>query len=298
MTEHPSHVQIDGMSSASSPGNNPVTSVADSREYVLGTHDAELARLGFQHQVWAEATAASWEHADFRRGDTLLDVGCGPGYGTLALADLVGPAGRIVAVDMSQRFIAHVREQAAARGLQHVHAEVQDLAALSLPEVSVDGAFARWVMCFLPDPATVIAHVARALRPGGTFVILDYSHYEGFCMAPPSAVVERVFAAVANSFREHGGNPDVGLELPTHMRDAGLEVRSIRPLVRVGRPGTPLWDWPRTFFEIFLPTLMERGAITPEDAAEFWSDYEARSADSAAFFMSPPMVEVIGVKRG
>lgn len=64
---------------------------ADEIEYVLGTDDAELARLGFQHQVWARVTVAAWEHAGFHRGATLLDVGCGPGYATFDLASLVGP---------------------------------------------------------------------------------------------------------------------------------------------------------------------------------------------------------------
>jgi ubiquinone/menaquinone biosynthesis C-methylase UbiE len=269
---------------------------AEEREYVLGTHDAELARLGFQHQVWGEATVASWEHARFRRGDTLLDVGCGPGYATFGLANLVGPDGRVIAVDMSQRFIAHVRREAECRGIAHVHAEAQDLAELDLPDESLDGAFARWVMCFLPDPATVIARVARALRPGAAFAILDYSHYEGFRIGPPSAATERVFAAVAESFRAHGGNPNVGMELPAQMHAAGLEVREIRPLVRIGRPGTALWEWPRTFFEIFLPTLVSGGSLSAGDEAAFWADYEARTADPAGFFTSPPMVEVIGVK--
>lgn len=270
---------------------------SEEHEYVLGTHDAELARLGFQHQVWAQATVAAWEHAGFRRGATILDVGCGPGYATFDLAALVGPEGRVVGVDVSHRFASHVAREAERRGLTHVEARVEDLAMLAQPEASVDGAFARWVMCFLPDPAEVIARVARALRPGAAFAILDYSHYEGFRFGPPSEAAERIFTAVGDSFRAHGGNPDVGMDLPRHMHAAGLEVRVVNPLVRVGRPGTALWEWPRTFFQIFLPTLVADGSLSAADHALFWADYEARSADPAAFFMSPPMVEVVGVKR-
>lgn len=266
------------------------------REYVLGTDEAERVRLGFQHQVWTGATVAAWERANFRRGATLLDIGCGPGYVTFDLADLVGSDGQVIGVDISQRFVAHVNAEAARRGMRHVTARVEDLASLSQPAASIDGAFARWVMCFLPDPGLVIQHVARALRPGAALAILDYSHYEGFRFGPASHAAERVFRAVADSFRAHGGNPDVGMMLPGHMRAAGLEVRSIQPLVRAGRPGTALWEWPRTFFQIFLPTLVAEGALTEAEHAEFWADYGERSADPGAFFMSPPMVEVIGVK--
>lgn len=263
----------------------------EEREYVLGTNDAELARLGFQHQVWSTDTTACWERAGFRRGATILDIGCGPGYATFDLADLVGPDGRIVAVDVSQRFVDHLRQQAAARGVANVETRVEDLAALTQPEASVDGAFARWVMCFLPDPGAVIARVARALRPGGSLAIMDYSYYEAFRVAPPSRAVERVLAVVAESFRAHGGNPNVGMDLPAHLAAAGLEVRGIRPLVRVGRPGTALWEWPRTFFQVFLPTLVAAGTLSAAEHAAFWEAF-----DAATFFTSPPMVEVIGVK--
>jgi SAM-dependent methyltransferase len=191
-----------------------------------------------------------------------------------------------------------VRQQAESRGITHVHAEVQDLTALSLPNDSMDGAFARWVMCFLPNPADVIARVARALKPGAAFVIFDYLHYEGFRMSPPSAITQRIFSAVADSFRAHGGNPSIGLELPAMMRDAGLQVRDIRPVVRIGRPGSALWDWPRTFFENYLPTLVESGALSEAEKDEFWKDYTERSANPAAYFMSPPIVEMVGIKAG
>lgn len=270
----------------------------DQSEYVLGTGDAELARLGFQHQVWARATAGAWEHAGFRRGATILDVGCGPGYATFDLADLVGAEGRVIGVDMSPKFIAHVRNEAARRGIAHVDTRVEELGALAQPPESVDGAFARWVMCFLPDPGRVIARVAEALRPGAAFAVVDYSHYEAFRFGPPSRAAERIFRAVGDSFRAHGGNPDVGMEIPAHMARAGLEVRGIRSLTRIGRPGTALWEWPRTFFRIFLPTLVDAGSLTHADVEAFWADYEARSADPAGFFVSPPMIEVVGVKPG
>lgn len=268
----------------------------EEREYVLGTHDAELTRLGFQHQVWSAQTAAAWEHAGFRRRDTILDVGCGPGYATLDLVDLVGPEGRVIGVDVSQRFVTHLREQAARRDHANVEARVEDLTQLSQAPASVDGAFARWVLCFVADPAAVVARVARALRPGGTFVAMDYCHYEGFRTGPDSDVVQRVFAAVARSWRDHGGEPDIGLQLPQLMTAAGLKVREVRPLVRIGRPGTALWEWPRTFFQVFLPMLVSDGRLDAADADAFFAEYERRSGDPSAWFMTPPMVEVVAVK--
>ena len=82
----------------------------DETEYVLGTDRAELERLGLQHQLWLAQATAAWERAGFRRGHQILDVGCGPGFATLDLAQRVGRRGKVVAVDISHRFLTHLEE--------------------------------------------------------------------------------------------------------------------------------------------------------------------------------------------
>ena len=273
-----------------------MTDAGHEQEYVLGTNDAELHRLGFQHQVWSGPTAASWEHAGFRPGARLLDVGCGPGYATFDLASLVGPTGHVLGVDVSQRFVSHLQAEARRRGVAHVEARVGDLEQLDLPPASVDGAFARWVLCFVRDPATIIDRVARTLRPGGAFVVLDYCHYEAFAVAPRGAGIVRGVQEVSRSFRAAGGNPDVGQDVPALMRRAGLVVETIAPIVRLARPGSALWEWPWTFFQNFLPTLVQSGALTEDERLAFVREWEARSVDPDAFLLTPPMLEVVGRK--
>lgn len=269
----------------------------DENEYLLGTDDHELRRLGFQHQVWTGEAAASWARGGFGPGSHVLDVGCGPGYAAVDLARLVGPAGRVVGVDVSPRFVAHLQALAAALHLANVAVEVQDVDALSLPAESFDGAYARWVLTFVRRPQAVVAGVARALRPGGRLVVHDYSRYSGFQVAPGDPAVERVIQAVVANWRDDGGDPEVGGRVPGMMHDAGLEVISITPLVRVARPGDALWQWPRTFFDNFLPHLVRTGYLTEEERQAFDAVWAARAADPAAFLSTPPMVEVVGVKR-
>lgn len=273
------------------------STTGDEREYVLGTDDAELVRLGFQHQVWAEPTTAAWERAGFRPGDRLLDLGCGPGYATFDLARLVGPRGSVLGVDVSTRFLGHLERERAHRTLANVETRHAELEALDLPTASFDGAFARWVLCFVRDPAAVMANVARALRPGAPFVVLDYTRYSALTISPRSEAIERVIEAVNRSFIKAGGDPDVGRRLPTDMHRAGLEVRSIRPLVRVARPGSALWEWPATFFANYLPFLVAAGEIGEEDRTAFERDWAERSRSPGAFLLTPPMIELIGVRR-
>jgi SAM-dependent methyltransferase len=249
-----------------------------------------------QHQLWLEQAAAGWERAGFRRGQKLLDVGSGPGFATFDLAQRVGPRGRVVAVDISKRFLTHLATEAAARGVKTIKTSLGSVEKLDVGETGFDGAYARWVLCFVRRPATVVSQVAKRLRPGGVFLIQDYFNYGALTIAPQNEAFRRVIRAVHESWRTRGGDPDIGCRLPGLLLKSGFEVREIRPLVRVARPGSTLWDWPDTFFDIYLPSLVKMQLITSAHERAFRQEWAKRSRDPGAFFASPPMVEIVAVK--
>jgi len=267
--------------------------MSDRPEYVLGTHDAELMRLGLQHRLWSEYTFSCWYRCGIRPGSVVLDVGSGPGYTAFDLVPLVGPTGRVIAVDESERFIEYVRARSAALGVDNVETAVEDVQELRVPAASVDVAYARWVLCFVPKPEAVVAGVARALKPGGVFAVQDYINWAALSLSPQSDAFLRVMPSVGKSWRMHGGDPQVGQRLPAMMAAAGLEVVEIRPLQRIARPGDPLWDWPTSFFANFIPMLVERGLVTGEDWRAFQDEWAERTRDPNAVFWTPSMVEII-----
>ena len=271
--------------------------VMDEQEYVLGTDDDELTRLGLQHELWREVALQGWERGGFRAGHALLDVGCGPGYATFDMTRLVGDEGRVVGVDVSQRFVNHLNAQMEARGLRNVTARMMNVEELDLPVSDFDGAFARWVLCFVSSPAAVVEGVARSLKRGGAFVVQDYCHYEGVTIGPRDGIFGRVFGAVAETWRARGGDPNVGSVVPSLMERCGLEVKEINAISRVARPGTPLWQWPETFFKNYLPTLVELDSITEAEKKVFENAWQERISNPGSFIITPPMVEVVGIKR-
>ena len=270
--------------------------VHDEQAYVLGTDRDELQRLGFQHQVWAEQTARLWQIARFAPGQRLLDLGCGPGYATADLAQLVGEAGEVVAVDVSRRFLRALEQLVAARGMGNVRWHEQDASALVLPVASLHGAFLRWVLSFTPEPARVLTGVHAALASGARIACFDYANYEAFTMAPASAAVDLVIDATGRSVRDAGGDFAVGRALPTLLRDAGFVVEHIEPIVRVARPHDVLWQWPASFFANYLPVLEANGYLSASDVSAFRTVWAERSADSAAYLVTPIMVGVVAVK--
>jgi len=155
-------------------------------EYVLGVNDAELRRLGFQHQLWLKEASRLWERAGVGPGKIVLDLGAGPGFASLDLAQLTSPTGRVIAVEQSEPFLASMQRRLEAEGIDNVERRLGDVQTLDLEDESIDVAYARWVLCFVADPEAVVARVAAALRPGGVFAIQDYYNYEAIFLAPPS----------------------------------------------------------------------------------------------------------------
>jgi len=270
--------------------------MATSSDYVLTTTDAELARLGLQHRLWSESAFAAWERAGFGLGQTIVDVGCGPGYASIDLAQLVGAKGKVIAIDEAARFIEHLQKAAAALGLGNIDARVEDVRELKLDGADADGAYARWVLCFVDRPEDVVAGVVRGLRPGGRFVVQDYYHYEAVRLGPPAAILDTVISAVTEAWVGRGGDPEMGLRLPHMMVKHGLHIREIRPLVRIAHGGSPLWNWPLTFFRNFLPVLEEMNLLTRAQTAEFLDLLQDYSGRSDTFFVTPPMLEIVAEK--
>jgi SAM-dependent methyltransferase len=181
---------------------------------------ATVGRLLVQ---WAEPAA------DAR----VLDIGAGRGAITRALVESRGPAGSIVAGDISPRML----EQLAALRLPGVETRLLDARALDLPDASFDVVFAGFVLSAIPEPAPALAELARVLRPGGQLLLSA----PGPCSADEwwvryGEIVDELTAKLdGGPAPEAEATPvsaDVAAEAPAHTHDdvaAELERIGLRP---------------------------------------------------------------------
>ncbi|SNS75622.1 class I SAM-dependent methyltransferase [Sphingopyxis indica] len=123
---------------------------------------ANQARLDQMLAVFGDAAIAAAAPA---AGDRVLDVGCGAGTTSIALAARVGSRGRVLGVDISEPLIRHARSRAPAG--TPLTFELADAGRTALPAQSFDLLFSRFGTMFFDDPAAAFAHMRRALRPGG-----------------------------------------------------------------------------------------------------------------------------------
>ncbi len=266
------------------------------QDYHLGTSDQEAQRLGFQHQVWQDVTEQLWRKAEFGYGQTILDLGCGPGFATVELARLVGPAGRIEAVDAAETFLRPLQNSLDAAGLSHVRVQQGDAQNIPLANQSVDRVFVRWLMCFVPGPASVCQEIARVLRPGGKVVLWDYFNYMSVNVFPQQAAIHRIFEAYYQSALSHQGSFDIAQQLPGMLLQSGLQVQELLPINRTARPGSMIWRWVSSFHDSYLPKLIESGLMTGKEAEDFRLAWQQAEKDPATFFFSPPMLGIVAVK--
>jgi SAM-dependent methyltransferase len=201
----------------------------------------------------------------------------------------VGPEGRVLALDTSEMFIHSLRGEAAARQWGQITAHAADAAEYGLPEASLDGAICRWVLMFLPDPGKVIERVARALRPGGVLAVMEYALLRSISLWPKAESFDRLYDAAHALIREAGGDADLGGRIPELARNAGLDTFDLLPFWRVGRPGSPLWEWAEAVNRNHA-NLVSEGLLTAEQLVEYERDWATRSADPAAVFTAPPVL--------
>lgn len=260
-------------------------------DYFLGTQDDEVQRLGLQHRVWRNEMLAGFREAGFGPGQTILDVGAGPGHATADLSDLVGADGKVIAIERSPHFVS-VLENLGPKNVTVRHLDLMDG---DLGDKIADGAWIRWVLAFLPEPELTVAKIARALRSGGKAVFHEYLDYAAWRLIPQPPAHLKYRDLVVRSWRESGGEPDAALDLPRWLADCGMEMQSIRPMVRIIGPTDPMWEWPASFMATNAWRLHSLGYCTAEEAEIFSTLLDDPDPDLR--MLTPVVAEIVAIKR-
>lgn len=161
-----------------------------------------------------ESTDAVLAMADVGPDARVLDVAAGAGDQTLDIAKRVGPAGSVLATDLSPVILEFAKEKAQRAGFSNVETQVADGENLKVTEAGFDVAICRLGLMFLPDPGKGLREMFRALKPGGRACTMVFS-------TPDK-------------------NPCVAILLSTAFKHAGLPPRDpYQPggLLSLGKPG-------------------------------------------------------------
>ncbi|MBN1533222.1 MAG: class I SAM-dependent methyltransferase [Spirochaetes bacterium] len=107
-------------------------------------------------------------------GDTVADIGAGGGYFSLLMARMVGPSGRIYAVDIDRRMLEHIDALAKKEGMENIITAEATESSVGIPDRCADMIFMRNVFHHLREDPGYFARLKRYLKPGGRIAIIDY----------------------------------------------------------------------------------------------------------------------------
>ena len=228
--------------------------------YVLGHTDNELDRLTIQARMLEPFTRQLLQEAGIRPGMRILDIGCGSGDVSFLAADLVGPTGRVVGVDLAAAAVRRASDRAQAANRSNVSFVEGDPLEMEFTD-RFDAVVGRLVMMYLPDPVVALRRLARHLHPGGLVVVQEID-MESCRSMPPSPLLEQCVRWINQTFAMTSARLQMGLELHATFVQAGLPAPSLRLDAAVGAgPGSLFYPAVAAAVRTLLPA-MEKLKVT------------------------------------
>lgn len=158
------------LAAAQAAGRHPISG----REYARPMGVGGAAWLDRDEREAEERPTRAIEIMKVTPGMVVADIGAGSGYFTERLARLVGTTGRVYASDLQQGMLDLLQKRLAREKITNVVPVLAEPANPKLPDASVDLALMVDVYHELGDPQAVLAHIKKALRPGGRLVLIEY----------------------------------------------------------------------------------------------------------------------------
>ncbi|RII13117.1 Demethylmenaquinone methyltransferase [Streptomyces sp. YIM 130001] len=235
-----------------------------SQSYVMDSTSEETRRLQLQSAVYRQASEHLLRRAGIVPGMRVLDVGCGPGDVSMLLAELVGPSGSVIGVDLDEHLLGVAKDRAAAAGLgDRIEFRQDDITALAL-DGQVDAVVGRIILLHLPDPAGALDSLRQLVRPAGLVAFLELT-MSVFRSMPSVPLVEKSRSWVIDALLAAGVDPYAGDNLAAMFRGADLPVDGMATASPAFVDPAQAADLPAATVRGLAPVLIAHGMITAEE---------------------------------
>ena len=221
------------------------------RRYILDGSDEDLRRLLGLAETTQGMARSAFRRVGVQEGWHVIDCGCGPIGGLAVMAEMVGPAGRVVGVDFSEPAVQRARSVVAALQLGNVEVFAGDINELDAAAVGgpFDLAYTRFFLMHQPDPVRTLSQIARLLRPGGWVVTQEALRNPPPRSHPHHDALGAYWDLVYQLLERAAGVPNAAVDnLAESARAAGLEV--------VATDGSFATIGPELGFDLHAATLL------------------------------------------
>jgi ubiquinone/menaquinone biosynthesis C-methylase UbiE len=233
--------------------------------YALGRSKDEYDRLMAQSAVLAPLSRRLLTAAGLSPGMFVLDVGCGVGDLSMLAAELVGPTGQVLGVDLDSDALHIARARAESAGLTQIEFVTGDLRDLS-DVLEVDAVIGRLVLMYLEDPADGLRLVSRLVRPGGVVAFQEINLSSAPVSAPLLESWHRMVCAIYGAFEAAKCHTDMAQRLPSAFQAAGIEPAGVLGDFLVGMGDDAMFEWAAATYRRLYPLAVGAGMVDPADA--------------------------------
>ena len=256
------------------------------------TLDALVNRLEARgkHPRFIEMMQQYLDAMDIDSAGAVLDLGCGTGVASRAIARRKRFAGRVTGIDRSPYLSGIATRLAQEEGLRNVEFRAGDSHSLALADGAFDAVIAHTLLSHVEDERAVLKEIVRVVRPGGKVGIFD-GDYASMTLtvdepAKAKAMDETIIGAQTT-------NPRIMREMPGLLREVGLE--------RIASFGHVVADIGAADF--FAPTLqalrrlLPRSGAKTESEANAWADAMMQRSAEGTYFAASNFYSYVAVRR-
>ncbi|KPK34319.1 MAG: hypothetical protein AMJ65_18420 [Phycisphaerae bacterium SG8_4] len=212
-----------------------------------------------------------------KRGESVLDVGSGPGFLAAAIAEATGPTGSVCGIDVSEHMVDLAQSHCAQ--LPWATFSQADATQLPFPEKSFDAAISTQVLEYLHDIDGALAELSRVLRPGGRAVIVDTDWDSIVWHSSNRSRMDRVLTA----WEEHAADPYLPRTLSNRLASAGFDI-NFQEVVPLLNSDFGEHTYSNRLIDLIVSFVSGRSEIGHDEAQAWADDLRGKGADGQYFF--------------
>ena len=266
--------------------------------YLLPDGEAEIARLERQHRVFQPAMLDLIERGiedEPVSGYRILDVGCGPGFETVLLANkITAVGGEVIGADRDEIFLQYARQINSHNSVKYRRCDISTCDDNWFPENYFNLVYFRLTLCWLSDVERVLRKVHRWLTREGRIMCIEPIFEGGFTY--PYSSLDKKFGEAAKRLLSNG-DAFIGARLPELFESLSMRILYEEPFVLFGGPGSAYSHYIRDSTYYLCDLLLSENLLSLEDVAMYKKRLENLEQSPMTREYSQILVKFIACKQ-
>lgn len=263
--------------------------------YILGNLTSEIKRLEIQAALFEPLTRQTLLNAGLKRGMSCVDIGCGSGAVSRLMAALVGKTGRVVGVDIDDRYLQYCSrlDLASKQNIEFVRHDISKSRLDSKEDFDI--VYARFVFQHLRHRREAVHSMKQMTKHSGAVLIQDLDHAPGSWLCYPQNeafnMLRKIYTAL---IRKAGGDPLAGRKLYKLLIDesfnASMEIYS--PCILMGKEPYSSLGW--QLAESLKPQIVKHGLLSEKEYGKMYEGLKKLAKDRTSYVAYSRFFSVIG----